>query len=107
MTEQGVLRLRGFVQVKLCDAASGGFTHTLVGHREAVWAAAWSPISEWHLVTGACDGQVCRHAHCCSQGQDPCRAFATPSSLASLFRMLNVCAGPLLGYPAIGLPAHL
>lgn len=51
------------VQVKLCDAASGGFTHSLVGHREPVWAAAWSPTSEWHLVTGACDGQVCRAAH--------------------------------------------
>ena len=45
-------------QVKLCDAASGGFTHTLVGHREPVWAACWSPTSEWHLVTGGCDGQV-------------------------------------------------
>ena len=45
-------------QVKLCDAASGGFTHTLVGHREGVWAACWSPTSEWHLITGGCDGQV-------------------------------------------------
>ena len=45
-------------QVKLCDAVSGGFSHHLVGHREPVWAACWSPTSEWHLVTGGCDGQV-------------------------------------------------
>ena len=46
------------VQVKLCDARSGAFTHNLTGHREAVWAAAWSPSSQWHLATGGCDGQV-------------------------------------------------
>jgi len=46
------------MQVKLCDARSGGFTHNLTGHRQAVWAAAWSPSSQWHLATGGCDGQV-------------------------------------------------
>ncbi|CAL8467874.1 g7412 [Coccomyxa elongata] len=48
----------GEPQVKLCDPASGAFTHSLVGHREAVWALHWSVSSEWHLMTGACDGQV-------------------------------------------------
>lgn len=45
-------------QVKLCDIVSGGFTHTLSGHRAAVWAAHWSPSNEWQLVTGGCDGQL-------------------------------------------------
>ena len=44
--------------VRLCDPATGGFTHVLTGHRGAVWAAAWSRTSEWHLATGASDGQV-------------------------------------------------
>lgn len=44
--------------VKLCDTRSGAFTHNLTGHRQAVWAAAWSPSSQWHLATGGCDGQV-------------------------------------------------
>ncbi|EIE20903.1 WD40 repeat-like protein [Coccomyxa subellipsoidea C-169] len=48
----------GEPQVKLCDPASGAFTHSLVGHREAVWALHWSLSSEWHLITGSCDGQV-------------------------------------------------
>lgn len=46
------------LQVKLCDIVSGGFTHTLSGHRAAVWAVAWSPASEWQLATGGCDGQL-------------------------------------------------
>lgn len=46
------------MQVKLCDLVSGGFTHSLVGHREAVWALHWSLTSEWHLFTSAADGQV-------------------------------------------------
>lgn len=48
------------VQVKLCDLASGAFTHSLVGHKEAVWALHWSLTSEWHLFTSAADGQVRR-----------------------------------------------
>lgn len=44
--------------VKLCDPATGGFTHSLVGHREPVWAASWSLTDQHHLVTGGCDGQV-------------------------------------------------
>lgn len=46
------------LKVKLCDARSGAFTHNLTGHREAVWAAAWSPSSQWHLASGSYDGQV-------------------------------------------------
>ncbi|KAI3438903.1 hypothetical protein D9Q98_001318 [Chlorella vulgaris] len=44
--------------VQLCDIVSGGFTHTLSGHRGAVWAVHWSPSSDWELVTGSCDGQL-------------------------------------------------
>ncbi|EFN57592.1 hypothetical protein CHLNCDRAFT_20970, partial [Chlorella variabilis] len=44
--------------VQLCDVVSGGFTHALAGHRAAVWALAWSPSSEWQLMTGGCDGQL-------------------------------------------------
>ena len=44
--------------VKLCDPATGGFTHSLVGHREPVWAASWSLTDQHHLLTGGCDGQV-------------------------------------------------
>ena len=44
--------------VKLCDPATGGFMHSLVGHREAVWAVAWSTVSEHQLMTGSCAGQV-------------------------------------------------
>jgi hypothetical protein len=55
---KGPLSSRRAAQVKLCDPASGAFTHSLVGHREAVWALHWSRASEWHLFTGACDGQV-------------------------------------------------
>ena len=48
----------GDPHVKLCDPATGGFTHSLVGHRESVWAVSWSLDCEYHLVTGGCDGQV-------------------------------------------------
>ncbi len=58
----------GDPHVKLCDPATGGFTHSLVGHREPVWAVSWSLESEYHLVTGGCDGQVLTnmHGHCFS-----------------------------------------
>ena len=48
----------GDPHVKLCDPATGGFTHSLVGHREPVWAVTWSLDCEYHLVTGGCGGQV-------------------------------------------------
>ncbi len=51
-------------QIKLCDPASGSFTHVLGGHdgshREDVWTLHWSLQNEWHLLTGGCDGQVCK-----------------------------------------------
>lgn len=52
----------GDPHVKLCDPATGGFTHSLVGHREPVWAVSWSLDCEYHLVTGGCDGQVTPYA---------------------------------------------
>ncbi|GAB4816816.1 hypothetical protein N2152v2_003862 [Parachlorella kessleri] len=45
-------------QVMLCDVTSGGFTHTLSGHRAAVWAVHWSLQTEWQVMTGGCDGQL-------------------------------------------------
>lgn len=55
-----------WVQVKLCDLASGAFTHSLVGHRDAIWALHWSLTSEWHLFTSAADGQVCSKVGDCN-----------------------------------------
>lgn len=46
------------VQVRLCDIASGAFTHTLSGHREGVWALQWSASNEWVVVSGGCDGAI-------------------------------------------------
>lgn len=45
-------------EIHLCDPNSGSLSHTLRGHRDKVWAAAWSLENEWELVTGGCDGQV-------------------------------------------------
>ncbi|XP_020088188.1 DNA excision repair protein ERCC-8-like isoform X4 [Ananas comosus] len=46
------------VQVRLCDIASGAFTHTLSGHRDGVMSLEWSTSSEWILMTGGCDGAI-------------------------------------------------
>eukprot|EP00268_Persea_americana_P059675 TRINITY_DN7356_c0_g1_i5.p1 TRINITY_DN7356_c0_g1~~TRINITY_DN7356_c0_g1_i5.p1 ORF type:complete len:323 (+),score=53.19 TRINITY_DN7356_c0_g1_i5:523-1491(+) len=46
------------VQVRLCDIASGAFTHTLSGHRDGIMAVEWSTSSEWVLITGGCDGAI-------------------------------------------------
>jgi len=48
----------GHPQVRLCDPNSGNVTHTLTGHREAVWATRWMLGSEWILATGGGDGDV-------------------------------------------------
>ena len=94
------------VQVKLCDARSGAFTHNLTGHRQAVWAAAWSPSSQWHLATGGCDGQVALSV-----------APACPAALQSLLLshiawlpacctcegVLQTSAGAGVGHPEGGL----
>ena len=44
------------MQVMLCDVTSGGFTHTLSGHRAAVWAVHWSLQTEWQVMTGGSGG---------------------------------------------------
>ncbi|CAM9305104.1 unnamed protein product [Chrysoparadoxa australica] len=44
--------------VRLCDLKSGGFTHSLPGHREAVWCIAWAPFNENLLTSGGRDGRV-------------------------------------------------
>lgn len=46
------------VQVRLCDIASGAFTHTLSGHRDGIMALEWSNSSEWVLISGGCDGAI-------------------------------------------------
>ncbi|XP_020592758.1 DNA excision repair protein ERCC-8-like [Phalaenopsis equestris] len=46
------------VQVRLCDIASGAFTHTLSGHHDGVMTLKWSSSSEWVLMTGGCDGAI-------------------------------------------------
>lgn len=46
------------VQVRLCDIASGAFSHTLSGHRDGVMSVEWSTSSEWVLITGGCDGAI-------------------------------------------------
>ncbi|KAK3252440.1 hypothetical protein CYMTET_38262 [Cymbomonas tetramitiformis] len=45
-------------QVRLIDLLTGGFTHTLTGHRDSVWAVQWSATCEWTLFTGGCDGAI-------------------------------------------------
>ncbi|CAM6087515.1 unnamed protein product [Calypogeia fissa] len=45
-------------RVRLCDIASGAFTHTLSGHRDSVWAVQWSVANEWVLITGGFDGAI-------------------------------------------------
>ncbi|XP_062207515.1 WD repeat-containing protein ATCSA-1 isoform X2 [Phragmites australis] len=46
------------VQVRLCDVASGAFTHTLSGHRDGIMSLEWSASSEWILMSGGCDGAI-------------------------------------------------
>jgi len=46
------------VQVRLCDIASGAFTHTLSGHRDGIMSLEWSASSEWVLTSGGCDGAI-------------------------------------------------
>lgn len=45
-------------EVRLCDVAVGAATHSLLGHRDEVWALAWSLANEFQLATGARDGDV-------------------------------------------------
>jgi len=45
-------------RVRLWDPLSGAITHTLAGHRDAVWATAWSKGSEYVLITGGGEGSI-------------------------------------------------
>lgn len=45
-------------RVRLLDLASGGHTHTLVGHRDAVTCLAWHPTQEYQLLSGSRDGTI-------------------------------------------------
>jgi DNA excision repair protein ERCC-8 len=96
----------GHVQVKLCDARSGAFTHNLTGHRDAVWAAAWSPSSQWHLATGGCDGQVCMSAgqanRAVLQHIVSCK-FAVVLHSSPVRHLCGTGAGADVGHPAGGL----
>ncbi|KAM0823635.1 hypothetical protein ACQ4PT_070745 [Festuca glaucescens] len=46
------------VQVRLCDIASGAFTHTLSGHHDGIMSLEWSTSSEWILMSGGCNGAI-------------------------------------------------
>eukprot|EP01112_Ceratiomyxa_fruticulosa_P021493 TRINITY_DN757_c0_g1_i1.p1 TRINITY_DN757_c0_g1~~TRINITY_DN757_c0_g1_i1.p1 ORF type:complete len:403 (+),score=63.24 TRINITY_DN757_c0_g1_i1:257-1465(+) len=48
----------GDQKVRLCDLLSGKASHTLIGHREAIWAVEWSPSSDFLLVTGSVDRSI-------------------------------------------------
>ncbi|KAG2591686.1 hypothetical protein PVAP13_5NG500786 [Panicum virgatum] len=49
---------RADVQVRLCDIASGAFTHTLSGHHDGIMSLEWSASSEWVFMSGGCDGAI-------------------------------------------------
>ena len=44
--------------VRLVDLRSGASTHSLAGHSGGILSAAWSPVREHILVSGATDGTV-------------------------------------------------
>lgn len=46
-------------RVRLCDLKSGGSSHLLTGHAEAVTTVAWSPTQEHLLATVHWDGIIC------------------------------------------------
>jgi len=43
---------------RLCDVRTGTSTHTLIGHREAIYSVRWSPRSEYLLATGSLDKTI-------------------------------------------------
>jgi len=48
----------GDQKVRLCDLKTAKATHTLIGHRESVWAVEWSAANEYLLATGSVDHSV-------------------------------------------------
>nr|CCA18800.1 DNA excision repair ERCC8like protein putative [Albugo laibachii Nc14] len=44
--------------IRLCDIATGACTHTLLGHKDAVYTLAWSPLNEYELVTACSRGEI-------------------------------------------------
>eukprot|EP01103_Thecamoeba_quadrilineata_P014782 TRINITY_DN448_c2_g1_i2.p1 TRINITY_DN448_c2_g1~~TRINITY_DN448_c2_g1_i2.p1 ORF type:complete len:471 (-),score=101.38 TRINITY_DN448_c2_g1_i2:540-1952(-) len=44
--------------LRLCDLRSGSTSHSLFGHREAIFTTRWSPFNEFELVTGGQDGTL-------------------------------------------------
>ena len=59
----------GDQRVILCDLATGGRKHTLLGHRGPVHVVSWSTCEEFVLATGGSDGTVrlwdIRRTHTC------------------------------------------
>ncbi|DAZ98749.1 TPA: hypothetical protein N0F65_003805 [Lagenidium giganteum] len=45
-------------EVRLCDMATEGSLHSLLGHQDEVWTLAWSPENEFHLSTGSRNGEI-------------------------------------------------
>jgi len=48
----------GDQKVRLCDLKTAKATHSLIGHRESVWAVEWSPSNEYLLATGSLDKSI-------------------------------------------------
>ncbi|OWZ11672.1 DNA excision repair protein [Phytophthora megakarya] len=45
-------------EVRLVEMESGATAHSLLGHKDEVWALDWSPESEFLLATGSRDGEI-------------------------------------------------
>ncbi|ELR23835.1 CSA protein [Acanthamoeba castellanii str. Neff] len=48
----------GDQKVRLCDPMTGGSTHCLLGHREAILAVQWSPTNEYLLASASVDKTI-------------------------------------------------
>eukprot|EP01134_Creolimax_fragrantissima_P000496 CFRG0496T1 len=44
--------------IRLCDMRSGGYTHTLRGHRDSVLSLDWSPRDQYQIVSGGRDHRL-------------------------------------------------
>ncbi|GLD95829.1 hypothetical protein PINS_up004507 [Pythium insidiosum] len=45
-------------EVRLCDLSTESAIHSLLGHRDQVWALAWSLANEFQLATGSRNGEI-------------------------------------------------